>query len=338
MKKNTTSRRVIKCTVGNESYCMDIAFVQSILQANALRIETTVDEIAGTVRHKGIDVPTFRLDSLLGYPVATGKRREHVLVMNTTIGKYGLVVGNLSRATELPFEKFASLPPLVVKPDMPYFEGIADFGNANVTSHDDTDAEGSTTEVSNNQSIALVLSPEGLFSERPLDNSLFESRPLDIHFTGHNQKNGRMIVFGMPHIDTFGDKTYLALSITQVLEVSQDTSYVRIPGSSHDVLGIAKWRDYYVTVIDVPHMLGFESMPPTTRQRLVIARRTDGQLIGFHTDVHMNTVQLPLQSAPLEDIPSNTHVEMLRGCFRTQDQGVLLIPAIDRMPPLNLTP
>lgn len=340
--KNDKARRVVKCTVGNEKYCLDISFVQSIQQANTVQKETSVEGIAGTVHHNGSDVPAFRLDSLLGYNDVTCAAREHVLLLTTDMGKCGLLVSGLSRATELQFEQFAPLPSLAANPDKPFFEGIADFGDVVIVDEDSDEEvdsrETQTQDVSGNANVALLLYPDGLFApESHVVTSPFEATPLDVRFARDKQQNGQMIVFGMPHIDSFGDKAYLALSITQVLEVSQDTSYIHVPGSTEDVLGITKWRDHYVTVVDVPHILGFDSMPQTTRQRLVIARRADGQLIGFHTDVHINTVQLPLQSAPVDDIPSNANREMFRGCFRTQDQGILLVPAIDSMPSLALT-
>lgn len=326
MSNDTNYRRVIRCTIGHDEYCLETRYIQSIRQAKILL--ESASGAGDIVDHNGHELPVVRLDDLLGYDNAPRPDREHILIIGAERGPCALVVGGLKKAIPLSLDRFSPLPALAVDRADSYFSGVADFRTLETT---DVENENQVDQA-NRSLISLVLSPGGLFSQQQRSTEdTFKSPPLRVRFNHKASREGQMMIFGMPHVETLGDPMAVALSVTQVLEVVHDVPLTYVPGARDGVLGITKWRDHLVTVVDVLQLLGFDTLPAEHHQRIVIARRADGELVGFHATANVRTVRLPIESTPFVSLPATTRRDLLRGCFSSKSGDILALPAIDRL-------
>src|SRR5207248_1747146 len=86
-----------------------------------------------------------------------------------------------------------------------------------------------------------------------------------------------------------------ALSITQVLEILEGPTLAPVPSAPDFVLGLARWHDETVPVLDLAKCLGLPSTEVEDRSRLLVACGSDpSQLIAFPVQPSIRILRLPL--------------------------------------------
>ena len=329
MKTRTQARRIIKCGIVDHEYCFDTSCVLSVRQGEVLRKEAVpIDGVAGVVSHDGHSSPVFRLDELLGYSTRSDDR-EHILVLSTGQGICGLMVNRVSRAITVSPEMIAPLPSLAYNADRPFFYGIVNFSDQRGDAEDDIAKIASLDDQETRIQAALLISPEGLFDERSVTEFPFEHAPTNFSRTMYQtgRRRGQLMVFELPNVSSTGNELAIALSITQVLEITNRKPLLYVPGAPSALLGLANWRNHFVPVIDVTLALGLDAAEQD-ESRLVVARHGD-QLLGFHASSSINTVRLPIEAEPCKT-SDVTDTSLIHASYVTND-GILLVPALQEL-------
>jgi chemotaxis signal transduction protein len=322
--------RFIQCGIGDETYGLDMSWVESIQRSDRLRWATSVEDsssgLVGWLPGEGYDIPVFSLAT--GLDVETPPIRndimQRIIVLHPprdSEGKlWALLVDRVSQVIHISLERLASLPPLI---DNPCFESI----------------------IRDKETLILLLSPTWFYSTHVVTdediNSVIPEHSLKtvlqadkVRTNGKDSVShhrGYIVVFSPLH--GLSEHLVCGLSISQIPEVLNPLPLISAPSSPPYVLGIANWRDRPVPIIDLKVRLGISSeVDPSTseRARLIIARGSSkGRFIGFPIEPGIRSLHLPIAHRPCtRTLPLNQR--LVRGTIELEDE-TLVIPDIQAL-------
>ncbi len=306
--------RLIQCTVGDETYGLDMSWVRNIQRADRLRpvLEAEADNTAGLVGwlpgHQS-NIPVFSLAKRLGTPALAvkGGALQRIIVLPSPTPPSGpkdqgeqlwaLLVDHVSQVIQVPTDRFYPLPPVVANPVTNYFEGIIRLEETLILLispawlHPDTASNISHSQTTDSESQILTEKPEFGFKEPESKNPKPEIQNL-------KSSTGRIMIFSTPHPEPHDQILSFGLSLTQVPEILRSRPLIPVPAAPLFVLGLINWRDRPVPVIDLEARLGLTSQtPPLVNgySRLMIARET---FVGFPIESGVQALRLPLAHQP----------------------------------------
>ena len=138
------------------------------------------------------------------------------------------------------------------------------------------------------------------------------------------------MLFDVPH-QTLDDKIVsLGFSVTEVIEVAQARELLPVPCSSENLYGLLPWRNQFVPIVDLTRQLDLGKIPNESRERIVVLRSSDDQLVGFYSSTDIRTVRMPIDAEPYE-LNGVSNLPVVAGCFVTSDGGLLLLPKSKRL-------
>jgi purine-binding chemotaxis protein CheW len=301
---------LLRCGIGQESYALEMAKVRSIHRADHLRQDPGADGSVGRLPTKEGAVPVYSLASLLGRSEQTEAALQHVVVLGTRSQAVGLLVGRVSQAARVRADSIFPLPPLLLDPAANYFRGVVQV----------------------DEKLLLVLEPE-LLNPRTRPASSFVTPPTrpkvpasppiaSMKRTRPDQ--GRLVLCRTSAFPKGQRPVSYGMTITQVLEVVEMPPLVPVPGTPGHVLGLARWRDRPVPVVDLDLRFGRPSPSFSRRKRLLIAR------LPGTTEV-AGVVVLPairVLRLPLPHFPSRRQLvadeSMVLGCVEMHGETLLL--------------
>ena len=304
----TEGHSVVKCLASQQTFCFEVGSVHGIIP---------VRDQAETVMHNGEEIPLFRLDQLLGFD-PTPRGREHALVASLDGDNCGIVVGGLGNALKLPAGQIVGMPRLAVRQEAPFFLGIADFASP---------AHGKEVDSAPAADANLVISVTGLLARiQSTDGIDVRQQDFASDLAKGAHSGMQLVYFGSPAVSPEGLPTGVALSITQVLEVTRFTSMIPVPGAPDGVRGVTRWRDKFIPVVDLAGMMELPE-PDNQLGKLVIARSAGEDVFGFRVFEEARTVNLPAESQPYSGVARATK---LCQQFVIGDK-VVIIPSIDKI-------
>jgi len=215
MIAESQTHKIVKCSIHDHEYCILTSNVATVLQSSALQTNDIVaGHVVGVVKHDNREIPVFRLDERLGIPVTKSSKKDHIIVLTLGSDSYGLVVEDVSRAINVGENAFSPIPELAINKEKRYFRGICNSARAG----DEVDA-------------ALVISPAGLIgaSEPEILGTSADHDFLKIHSSAMTKQ---LMTFRLPDRPERKFQEFLALSVTQVLEVKETQTLLPVPGTS----------------------------------------------------------------------------------------------------------
>lgn len=354
MKRQEQTQRILHCRVANRTYCFDASTVENVMQgAVATRdlqadLDTETHGLVGQVEYENQPLPVFRLRDLFGSNDASMSegvvdRREHLIVANSRHGRVGALVDLVYRASHVRNNNLIALPPLAYNPERPYFRGIVRVEGNTATkleaslleSEQVSDSESSASDDRRLPSVgrraALLISPDGLVGGKSEQADL-PTPALDFGslLRASSQRVSQLMLFDLPHLTSADQRTAIALSVTQVLEVLRTESLIHVPGAPDSLLGLIPWRNQFVPLLDIAEQIGLGESPEDARQRIVVARSTDNQLLGFYSSTDIRTLRMPVDSRPIEDETLASHRAVIRAGFTTQD-SLIVLPCLETL-------
>ncbi len=335
--QTTDTLRLIQCTVGDETYGLDMSWVRNIQRADRLRLITQAEDdtagFIGWLPGPKSDIPVFSLANRLGQLTLPAKNEalQRIIVLPSPIPPsdtkhqgeqlWALLVDHVSQVIQISREHFYSLPSIVTNPVTNYFEGIIRLEENLILLlspawlHPQTvsDSEG-VTHIMTDHNIAghnMASDPQtpaadqsGAENPEPVLSTVAKQAEIELS-NAQNLKSsvGRIMVFSTSQEEqalSFG------LSITQIPEVLRPLPLTPVPTAPSFVLGLINWRDRPVPVIDLAARLGLESATkPVTNghTRLLIARGADqNTFVGFSIQAGVQVLRLPLAHQPASRI------------------------------------
>ena len=309
--------RFIRCAVGEETYCLNLAVVASLERVDRLQHQFGARPLVGWLPVADTRVPVYSLAARLNRPQNVVQVDNRIIIVNVESSMYGLLVDQVSDPFETTDKEIKSLPK-VLAGAASYFEGVAW-------------ADGQ---------LLLCLAPDRLHREASA-NSIFSStielfpEPERRAVGSVSPAKGRGQILTFAPAKKANEAYTLGLSLTQVMEILELSPLVPVPGAPDYVLGLANWRRNAVPIIDLESRFGFTISPETTvlsksECRLLIARASQtSQLCGFLIQPNPKTHRLPIPHEPCENKFPVPRI-LVRGVFELENE-VLVLPDLDRM-------
>jgi chemotaxis signal transduction protein len=257
---------ILRCSVGNEQFAFRTLDVRHIARAEQLRGDPIDDGRVGALTLGGQQVPVFALGRVLGRPSArrSSHADQHIAVTGGRDGLVGWLVDRIARTASPARDAIAPLPRSVGAPASRWFEGLVTF-----------DADDSALLVA-----PQYLNPLATPDAEPLDTDAAFTAP----FTAAHDRRAEpvAVLFSTDSLPPSPARRY-ALSGRQIAAVVQPTAPIPVPGSAAHVLGVTRWRQSVVPVIE------FRSGATQSAfdRRLLIAQGgtgSQGSLIAFAID------------------------------------------------------
>jgi purine-binding chemotaxis protein CheW len=271
------SLSMVRCKVGGDTFLLDLCHVSGFQRAERLRVAgRTGPHLFELVGPAGT-VPVFGLASLLGRSQPPVQPRQHVVLVTTAAGLWGLLADQVSQALKVEAEACRPLPPLchawpAIPADQVILHGTAP---------------------------QLLLLPERLHPDGqhpPRSTSL--PAPIEQRRPGKTVE-GQMLVFAGSPAWAGERRLLFGLNLALLEEVIDLPTLVPVPRVPEYVLGLVVWRDQVVPVVDLGCRLG---LPPTRLRRnvrlLVVNTGSDADVVCFPVLPGIQVLSLPVPHLP----------------------------------------
>ncbi|MFT4557035.1 MAG: chemotaxis signal transduction protein, partial [Planctomycetaceae bacterium] len=271
----------LHCGVGSESYALEMSAVSSVRQAAEIQPVST-DAMKGQVGEVPVQggdaIPVFSMAERLQSPDAVNSERDHVVIVRTSRGMLGLIVGSVSHVISVPAANLLNVPPVLIDPRTRVIKGLVNLDGLQSADLSRDDSE------SDEVSMCIMLSPERLHPKAPVAAAIVPAKPTAIAESPATNSSltgsGGQVVLLSVTDDESEEMPLLGFSVTQIAEVQEPRRIIHVPGSPDHVLGFVVWRSRPVPVIDLGRRVGLPG--ETADQRLIIARgKDDSELMAF---------------------------------------------------------
>ena len=312
MAQNTmvsTSQRLIRCSIGTQTCCLELALVQSVQRAELMQPNLSEAGPIGWLPGKNqSSIPVWRLATRLGLPADPGQTGS-IMVLHHNRHPWALMVDRIMGILDVPADTILPVPEIIDRATEHVFRGI----------------------VRVEQELILYVEPERLHPEavNPLPGVTTRqiSPPSKTSATSpaSKQKKGQILLFSVGTESPFEYPITFGLSITQVAEILDRPALTRIPMAPKHILGLVNWRNQPVPAIDLGQLFGLGAALFEENTRLLIAQTgVEGEFIALPIQPSVKVQSLPLPYQPSrKEIPLNT--TLAKGIFTFRNE-TLVIP------------
>lgn len=314
----TEVRRFMRCTVAEQTYCLDMTRVRGIQRVEQLQYGTTTTSAAlGWIVSGEQRVAVFSLAQQLRPSTSTppAAQMAKIIILNTHPQPVAFLVDQLDGVIQVPAADLFPLPKMVRSPMSPFFDGVVQYADA----------------------LMLSLRPEGLYPQATSAPELWqdtmqapETVPTVASVPIGARGLGKVLCFTTADYAPQERTLTFALSISQVPQMLPMAPFLPVPGAMPYVLGLVAWRSCPLTVIDLSQRLGGPVSPVLSDSRLLVARASSRPaFVGFPVRPTVKMYGLPLAHR------RSTHTlpwqeSLLKGKFDLEGE-TLVIPDIDRL-------
>jgi len=330
------TRRLVRCSIGAETYFIDNEWLDSIQVMDNLYPSRGENGSIGWIRRFDEKVPVFRLADQIHSVARPSARQGVILVLKHNRRLWALLVDRVMGAKQIPMERMLPLPAIV-----------GDF-NCNRFPYVIADEEGLALFLAPDQVVPGEISgargahpsPAAHFSHvRAAIDRRLSSASKDPASTGPaSHKPGRQIItFSVEHGKKLSVPIRFAISAGQALEILSDPPMIPIPDSPPFVLGLANWRNLPVPVLDLAGAMGMPSCLYRPGSRLLVARgtatvdriRRDAGLVAISSVDEIQKLELPIDYTPWkEGVAWNASLAL--GIYRF-NRSMLVVPDLDAL-------
>jgi purine-binding chemotaxis protein CheW len=284
---STPLLRYIRCTLGQETFALDMSNVNSIQRSDTLRknLDSTIPVAWFPVRRG--EVPVYDMAHLLGRRRSPYDRQQRVILMRPLHGggrSWGLLVDQVSEIFSAGSEALIPLPGMLSAQNSCFAAAIT-HGEDLIPLIDPS---------------RLGLAGSRAPSELPAGLAQMEE-PSTTPAPGVRAAEGaraararQLILFSLPGA---GIDLNFAVSTVQVLEILAPLPVIPVPGAAQWVLGYSKWRGRAVPLVDLFSRFGLFGRYDLERVRLMILRtssRTQKEnVFGILVDPNIRILRLP---------------------------------------------
>lgn len=337
MISKTGNHRLVRCSVGSETFFIDSDWLDSIQVIENLYPSRSADGSIGWIRRFDEKVPVFRLSDQIYGNKAVASRQGVIMVLRRNEKLWAMVVDKVAAAGDISSERIYPLP------------GIAGQDAGGIFSSAIVDEEG----------IVLHLSPErlvpgqvsgtegrkaGVATASPITFSRVRASiaraenappPERSHsYSTPEQKDGlQLITFSLVHGEALAQPMRFAVTASQALEIASGLPITQVPHAPAFLTGLAKWRSMPVPVVDLGAWLGLPPAPYVAGARLLICRGTTGRsqrdagLLAVAAVDDIRKLDLPIDYKPWPE-RVNWNASLALGIYRTE-RTMLVVPDLD---------
>jgi chemotaxis signal transduction protein len=286
MSRTAKTIRMLPCEVAGRAFSLRLEGVRSLHPCENL---TPVDDgtpLVGRIRLRTGEIPVYALAELLGLGQRSLGRHAQVVIFESRVQPWGLLVESVRQAEALAIDKFLPLPAMLG-------EACAFFESVVCT------ADG----------IRLVLDPVRMDPEGG-SHAAFSSA-----IQAQLQENAAAVLADLPmqaqrtpqlilfRTALFGNETRpyaFGLPMASILEVMELPEPLPVPGSPEFVRGVVAWRDAVVPLLDWSVRCGLPETPKIDRASRAIIARFHGELMAILCVGDVQILRLPARYVPSE--------------------------------------
>lgn len=333
--ESVATRRLVRCTVGDDEYCLDSEWLDSIQVIENLYPSRGENGSIGWIRRFDEKVPVFRLADQIHGPSRAASRQGVIIVLRRADRLWALLVDKVAAATEVPSDRVFPLPSILGHSGESFFSSVV------------VDDSGITLQLSAekvalntiNQPMAAstprYAPAQALPISRVRTNIAFQTaRPVPAAPLSFEERASHQIIsFSLIHTEPLAQPMRFAVTAGQALEIASGLPMIQVPMSPGFVVGLAKWRSMPVPVVDLAAWLGVSSAPFTPGCRLLMCRGTIGRnsrdsgLLAIPAVDDLRKLDLPFEYKPWpEAVKWNSALAL--GIYRAE-RSMLVIPDLD---------
>lgn len=328
-------RRLVRCSAGAETYCIDNEFLDSIHVIENLYPRKGSDGSIGWIRRFDEKVPVYRLTDQLDKPGKPTPAQGVIMVIEKNQHTWALLVDKVSAAAEVPLEHVFVMPPVMGDAIAARFPWVViDSGELTLYLAPDhvvpADVSGFVRET------RPASRPAPIAMARPATPR--SAPPAPAHQTAAQPSSLRtaarqIVTFSLAHETRLAYPIRFAVSAGQALEIVSDLPMIQVPDSPSFVQSLASWRSLPVPVMDLGLWLGLPSAPYRPGSRILICRSTqaaargESGLIAIAGVEDIRKLDLPIQCTPWSDGVS-WNASLALGVYLAE-RGMLVVPDID---------
>jgi purine-binding chemotaxis protein CheW len=295
---------LIRCGLGPETYGLDMRHVRAIQGADRLRPLVGPGGQVGTLPTREGDLPVFGLAELLQRDVFDVGQTPHVIVLHGDPQPWGLLVDRVSRVVRVPAAQVQPAPAVVQAPIQPILESVVEVEDELVLLLNPAQLRGPG-------GTAVVPAP----SRAPAPKGRTAAR---------RRGPGRIVLFTVADPAPDVRPLVFGISLMQMLEILEPLPLVPVPMAEPYVLGLARWRDQPVPVLDLALRFGQHPTLPDNRTRLLIVRAVPlRERVGFLVRPTIRMLSLPIPHEPCA-VPDWLPQPLIRGCVSIAEEIVVI--------------
>lgn len=279
MQGNNKPLSMIRCEVADQAYGLAMDHIRSIEQTEQVTWEANGDGFGGSLQTAHESIPVLDLGERLGLTLTATAEEQRLVVLE---GKrpFALLVDAVSPTLQISPTEIFGMPTAVLANQNDFFDGVVRFDDHFVP----------------------LLAPAQLHPKAAPRQQTLPTRPTLAH-----RRNGttpdyqpQLVVFTVPNMPA---SFSLALSLSQVPEISNLPPLTPIPQAPDLVLGLINWHTLPVPVLDLGRY--WQPERPLTdfeELRLLIVRTAVKDLhIGLLVNANVRLLRLPLPHRPLHN-------------------------------------
>ncbi len=325
MSQNQTGekRRLLCYAVGQENYCLEMTAVQEIVGTEKIQLNHEAPSPRGWLPGTPAPVPVFSLSGQHPPPTGADMAQGRVLVLDKTIGDYGLMVDHVLGMIEVEEEQILPLPAVLVGPQRQVLKGLVRTGDRWIFYTDPAQLNPEAAAPS-----AHPQTPNAPRAARRLP--IPETAGVPGRADGRADGRSHLMLFSTPGADPREWPVSFGLSVTQVLELVELPEIILIPSAPGFVSGLINWRDHPVPVIDLNARLARDQSAAALSEdcRILIVRAThQEELAGLLIQPDTRVQPLPITHAPSRRELSLDRT-MVSGMFELAE-ATMIIPDLD---------
>ena len=310
------SARMIQCSVGKTAYFVDTSGIRGIQRSEGFSLDDSGNGPDGWLTGRRTRVPIFFMAGRLGQPNIAVDRPGAILIIDGKPDLWGLAVDRASQVIEVEGDSVLRIPPAVGEAALGIFQGVVRLAD----------------------NLALFVSPERLHPDFPAGSSVptmpTGSPPRTTSENGTLEaavRHQRLIAFTLTNEQVTSEQLIFGLSITQVSEMLEPQPLLRVPNSSPSMLGLVRWRDRVVPVVDLGALIGLPATRYEACERLIVCRAPDtGEFFAILASNNVWGEGVPARSRVAMH-PEPLDPTVLNSVFDLSSDNLLLLPNLDAM-------
>lgn len=318
--------QMVCCAVGSETYGLDMSLVRGVQGAEAIRQASVGERLAGWLPTNRGDLPVVRLSSRLGRRSAGYDPEDQILVLDSRLGPFGLMIDRIRNVVNLTGENIFSMPELV-KSSGSLFQGVVSIEGDLVLYLETDRFHPQAAQSDENAPDAQPFASDG--ADHRLAQAILRAQQSSEAYLDRKSK-GRVLFFSTADFYSSGRPLLFGLSLTQVLEITEPLDIIPVPGAPSYVMGLSNWRNNPVPVIDLNIRLGMGASSTGEGTCFLIVRSPGiSGLVGFPIKPDARMQILPFANVPCDrELPLDR--SLTRGIFDLTN-ATLVVPDMTRI-------
>jgi purine-binding chemotaxis protein CheW len=336
MTSTQAPRRVVRCTIGAETYCIDNEWLDSIHVIENLYPRKGQDGSIGWIRRFDEKVPVYRLADQLSRAARPGKPQGVILVIEKNDRAWALLVDKVTAASQVVPERVFPMPAMMGETAYSRFPWvIVDSGELTLNLAPDFVVPAEVAGVETGRPsppsppvFRNVITPKS--ATRAATGAAAAPAP-QATAAVPRQTPRQIVTFALSHREKPPYPIRFAVSAGQALEIVNELPMIQVPEAPPFASALASWRALPVPVVDLGSWLGLPPSPYRPGARLLICRaaggRGDNSLIAIPGVEDIRKLDLPIACTPWsEGIQWN--VSLALGVYLAE-RGMLVVPDLD---------